>query len=92
MVRRRSMALSAANASKLGPKSESTWIGLESEKTGSRRWSEAPDNDKTYFPSGAPRGSMVKDGDMGEEERLDAELAMAKRNSRDQELTLRRAS
>ena len=84
MVRRRSMALSAAgeNAAGLGVRAQSS-IG---EKHGSRRWSEAPDS---TYPT--VRGSMVKY--MGDEERLDAELAMARRNSREhQEMALSRAS
>lgn len=86
MVRRRSMALSAAGMG--GP--ESTAIGGQcGEKNGSRTWSDAPES---YYASGARRGSMAKGVNMGDEERLEAELAMAKRNSRDQEIAVRRSS
>ena len=85
MVRRRSMALSAAGA--IGSQSTSIENALAGEKTRSRRWSEAADS---YFPSGAPRASMLKEEE--EEERLDNDIAMAKRNSREQDGMLRRAS
>ena len=85
MVRRRSMALSAAGA--MGSQSTGIDNKLVGEKTGSRRWSEAADS---YFPSGAPRASMLREAE--EEERLDNDIAMAKRNSREQDMMLRRAS
>lgn len=90
MVRRRSMALSAAGAAGLGLGAE-----IHGEKNGSRRWSEEP---QAYYSksvsngSGAVRGSMVKDVGLGDEERLNAELAMAKRTSREQEMGVRRAT
>ncbi len=92
MVRRRSMALSVAGGGGGGAAvgSESNAVGQlggVGEKNGSNRWSDAPES---YYPSGAKRGSMAKE--MGDEESLEAELEMARRNSRDQEMMVRRAS
>lgn len=89
MVRRRSMALSAAgiNPDKHeGPRGSTSTLGYNSDiKNGSQRWSDAP-----HYPvaSGfAKRSSMVKI--MGEEERLEEELERARRNSRDQDMVRR---
>ena len=87
MVRRRSRALSAAGASVSASDRTAVGVGQGDEK--GARWSDAPD---AYYPSGAQRGSMAKDLNLGDEERLDAELSKAKRNSRDQEIAVRRAS
>jgi len=95
MVRRRSMALSAAGA--LGDESRSTLnsLGVHVEKGGhngtSARWSDVPEYNRGQAIPGY-RGSMVKDPNYDDEERLDRELNLAKRNSRDQEMMVRRAS
>ena len=88
MVRRRSMALSAAAAAEGRPLST-----IEIEKAGGRRWSDAPDYNGSvaHQPQGY-RGSMIKDPDYGAEERLETDLDIAKRNSREQEMMVRRAS
>jgi hypothetical protein len=86
MVRRRSMALVAAGAS-----GSSTVAGSEAGND-KARWSEVPEyNQNNSF---GRRGSMVKDPNinMGEEERLEASLNEAKRNSREQVAMINRAS
>lgn len=90
MVRRRSMALSAAGG--MGDRLSS--LGVHVEKGGSSRWSDTPDYNNNGQVQGQAgyRGSMIKDPNYGEEERLDNELAAARRNSRDQEMMIRRAS
>lgn len=90
MVRRRSMALSAAGAAGRGSS-----LGVNVEK-GSGRWSDVPEyNGAQGVNAGGAagyRGSMVKDPRYEDEERLEAELDLAKRHSRDQEMMVRRAS
>ena len=81
MVRRRSMALSAQGIpfdDQGRPKSS---LGVSTEKNAS-----APE----YQSGSTYRGSMVKSP--SEEEVLDNNLAEARRNSRDQEMMIRRAS
>ena len=86
MVRRKSMALSMAAANELRG-----GLGVHPEKNNGR-WSEVPDYNQSNANLKSDRGSMIKDPIYGEEERLEAELELAKRNSRDQEMMVRRAS
>lgn len=90
MVRRRSMAFSQAAAE---GRPIST-LGVNVEKGGSSRWSDAPDyvNNGGIVGQTGYRGSMIKDPQYEDEERLDAELMAARRNSRDQEILARRNS
>lgn len=84
------MALSAAAATGAGSQRGST-LGGNVEKGGAGgKWGDAPEYNSNYAMG--QRGSMIKDPHYGEEERLDAELELARRNSRDQELMVRRAS
>ncbi|KAK4688002.1 hypothetical protein P7C73_g2118, partial [Tremellales sp. Uapishka_1] len=72
MVRRRSMALSAAGV-------DINQINGAVDKGGNDRWSQSS-RPESYRPSAYSRGSMVKE--MDPEETLEAELELAKRNSR----------
>jgi hypothetical protein len=106
MVRRRSMAFSASgiphdgmgnrlSVSMPGNGESSTAVGSEAEK----RWSSQPNNVGNYYSNGgvepgvARRSSVMKDqmSLSDEEERLESDLEVARRNSRDH-ATLQRAS
>ena len=90
MVRRRSMAMSGVNVDHEGRVST---LGVDVEKNnGDKRWSNAPEYRQNATSQAGHRGSMIKDPNYGEEERLDEDLELAKRNSRDQEMMVRRAS
>ena len=90
MVRRRSMAMSGVNLDQGGRVST---LGVDVEKNnGEKRWSNAPEYGQTAASQADHRGSMIKDPIYGEEERLDQDLELAKRNSRGQEMLVRRAS
>jgi hypothetical protein len=98
MVRRRSMALSAAGAAGGNLHSDGlshvNSLGVNIDKENARdRWSDVPEytNPNGNHAAGN-RGSMIKDPYYGEQERLEADLELAKRNSRDQEMMIKRAS
>jgi hypothetical protein len=89
MVRRRSMALSAAglpidNGGLVVNEGRASSLGYNSDiKNASARWSDVPEY--------RPEVLRNKELQMGDEERLDMELERARRNSRDQEVMIRRA-
>jgi hypothetical protein len=97
MVRRRSMALSAAGGGlglsiENGGKTESLGSSYGSEKQGplargSSRWSDVPAYPIALAGGGGRRTSVLQT----DEERLDVELERARRNSKEQEMGLRRA-
>ena len=90
MVRRRSMALSAAGAIGIEAQSQGGLGGNVEKRSNSGRWSDVPEYNGQSRPG--YRGSMVKDPNYEDEERLERELDLAKRNTRDQEMMVRRAS
>jgi hypothetical protein len=90
MVRRRSMAMSGINVEEGGRVSS---LSVDVEKhNGGKRWSDAPEYRQEAPSQYDRRESMVKDPHHDEEERLDHDLELARRNSRGQEMMLRRAS
>ena len=95
MVRRRSMAMSAAGMMMSGdcgdgrPESR-LGLGVDGQNGLSKRWSDAPEYQSQAGVG--PRGSIVKVTLPDEEETLDATLAQARRNSRDQQMMIKRAS
>jgi hypothetical protein len=90
MVRRRSLAMSGMNVDNEGRVST---LSVNGEKNNGRgRWSDVPEYQQNATPQAGHRGSITKDPNYGDEERLDQDLELAKRNSRDQEVMVRRAS
>jgi hypothetical protein len=97
MVRRRSLALSAAGAMDGQARSSVNGFGASVEKSEMKnndygRWSDVREYNGQNAGKAGYRGSMVKDPNYEDEERLEKELELAKRNSRDQEMMVRRAS